>query len=508
MMPADLPIKAPGAETIAHTSVTDVTAGDVERVERALIDASTRVPVLMFYTSAVAWLIIGTILAGLTSFRMHTPDWLSNVGFMTWGRIRPAHMNVMVYGWASMAGMGTAIWLMARLCRTTLRHPLLLVAGGAFWNLGVLLGVGAILGGASTGYQWLEFPPFAAIILFAAYTLIVSWAVLMFRFRRGDAIYITQWYLLGAFLWFPWMYGAAHVMLYIAPVQGVMQAAVNWWFGNNLMFLWLGAIALGTAYYMIPKVIGRPVYSYHLAAIGFWTYALFASWTGMQRLIDAPLPAWMVTASIAAAILTIIPVATVGLNHHMTMRGHFGLLRYSPTLRFTVFGAISYTVFSVVGVLISLRSVARFVHFTQASIGYSHLGLYAFYTMTMFGSMYYIVPRLVGREWRYSSLIKMHFWASTYGVGLMVLMLLVGGFVQGLNMNDPSMSFTESTQSVLPYLRGRSLSGILLTVAHFIFAYHFGLMLFGLGRKASVPTFLNPKEEDALEARNALHSHS
>ncbi len=501
MTPADLPLRAPSDVTTAQTSTTDVNAGDVERVERALIDASTRVPVLMFYTSAIAWLLIGTLLGAFTSIRMHTPDWLSNISFLTWGRVRPAHMNVMVYGWASMAGIGTAIWLMARLCRTTLRHPLLLVAGAAFWNLGVLLGVVGILGGLSTGYQWLEFPPFAAIVLFVAYTLVVSWAVLMFRFRRGDNIYITQWYLLGAFLWFPWLYAAAHIMLFIAPVQGVLQAAVNWWYGNNLMFLWFGSLALGTAYYMIPKVTGRPVYSYHLAAIGFWTYALFASWTGMQRLVDGPFPAWMVTVSIAAMILTIIPVATVGLNHHMTMRGQFGLLRYSPTLRFTVFGAISYTIFSAVGVLISLRSVARFVHFTQASIGYTHMGLYAFYTMIMFGSMYYIVPRLVGREWRSASLIKMHFWASAYGIGLMVLMLLVGGFVQGLNMDDPTMAFTESTQSVLPYLRGRSLSGILLTVAHFIFAYHFGLMLFGLGRTASVPTFLNPREEEALESR-------
>ena len=81
----------------------------------------------------------------------------------------------------------------------------------------------------------------------------------MFRFRRGGAIYITQWYLLGAFLWFPWLYAAAQIMLFVVPVQGVLQAAVSWWFANNLLFLWLGAIGLGTAYYMIPKVIGRPV---------------------------------------------------------------------------------------------------------------------------------------------------------------------------------------------------------------------------------------------------------
>src|SRR6266404_7274870 len=442
-------MSAPGIP-LKESTIPASAASDVEQVERALIDASTRVPVLMFYASAIIWLLIGTVMAGFVSFKLHAPDWLSDIGPLTWGRMRPAHMNVMVYGWASMAAMGTAIWIMARLCRTTLRHPLLLVAGGGFWNLGVLLGVSGILLGESTGYQWLEFPPYAAVVLFVAYLLIMSWAVLMFRFRRGEQIYITQWYLVGAFLWFPWLYAAANLMLFAVPVQGVMQAAVTWWYANNLMFLWLGAIALGIAYYMIPKVIGRPVYSYHLATIGFWTYALFCSWTGMQRLVDGPFPAWMITASIAATILTSIPVATVGLNHHMTMQGYFPLLRYSPTLRFTVFGAMAYTVFSAIGVLISLRSVSRYLDFSQASIAYSHIGLYAFFTMVMFGSMYYIVPRLVGREWRYASLIKLHFWGSVYGIGLMTLMLLAGGMVQGTSKDDASLPFTECTQRLMP----------------------------------------------------------
>jgi len=487
---ADIPLKEP---------TVSAAAGDAEQLERARIDASTRVPVLMFYASAMVWLIIGTLLAGFVSFKLHSPDWLSDVSFLTWGRLRPVHMNVMIYGWASMAAMGTAIWLMARLCRTTLRHPLVIVTGIWFWNIGVLIGVIGILMGYSTGYDWLEFPPYAAVVLFVAYALIMSWAVLMFRFRRGDQIYITQWYLLGAFLWFPWLYAAAQAMLFVVPVQGVMQAAVGWWYANNLLFLWFGAIALGTAYYMIPKVIGRPVYSYHLATIGFWTYALFSSWTGMQRLVDGPFPAWMITASIAATILTIIPVATVGLNHHMTMQGYFPVMRYSPTLRFTVFGAMSYTLFSVVGILISLRSTARYLHFSEASIAYSHIGLYAFFTMIMFGSMYYIVPRLVGREWRYATLIKLHFWASAYGVGLMSLMLLVGGLTQGADQNDTSMTFIESVASVLPYLRGRTVAALLLTASHFIFAFHFGLMLFGLGRTSTVPTFLNPVEAEGAE---------
>ena len=492
MIPAtDIPLKQPAVSA---------TAGDAEQLERAVIDASTRVPVLMFYASAMVWLLLATLLAIFALFKLHAPVWLSDYSFLTWGRVRPVQMDVMIYGWASMAGMGTAIWLMARLCRTTLRHPLLLVTGAWFWNIGVLVGIIAVLMGYSTGYQWLEFPPYAGLILLIAYALIISWAILMFRFRRGEQIYITQWYLLGAFLWFPWLYGAAHAMLFVAPVQGVMQAVVSWWYANNLLFLWLGAIALGTAYYMIPKVIGRPVYSYHLATIGFWTYALFSSWTGMQRLVDGPFPAWMITASIAATILTIIPVATVGLNHHMTMQGYFPVMRYSPTLRFTVFGAMAYTIFSLVGVLISLRSTARYLHFTVASLGYSQLGLYAFFTMIMFGSMYYIVPRLVGRDWRYATLIKLHFWASAYGIGLMSLMLLAGGIMQGSSQNDPSLPFIGSVQSVLPYLRGLFIAVLLLTASHIIFALHFGLMFFGLGRTSTVPTFLNPVEAEGSEA--------
>src|ERR1700724_192507 len=152
---ADIPLKQPAISA---------TAGDAEQYERALIDASTRVPVLMFYASGMLWLLFGTLLAVFVSFTTHSPDWFSNISFLTWGRLRPVLMNVMIYGWASMVGMGTAIWLMARLCRTTLRHPLLLVAATWFWNIGVAVGIVAILMGYSPGYQWLEFPPYAAVI--------------------------------------------------------------------------------------------------------------------------------------------------------------------------------------------------------------------------------------------------------------------------------------------------------------------------------------------------------
>src|SRR5947207_15366036 len=133
MNTTDVPLRPPPA------AASDVSIHEVEHVERPLIDLSTRLPVLFFYASAIVWLLLGTLLAGLTSFKLHAPDLLANISFLTWGRVRPVHMNVMVYGWASMAGIGTAIWLMARLCRTVLRYRMLLVAGAGFWYLGVLI---------------------------------------------------------------------------------------------------------------------------------------------------------------------------------------------------------------------------------------------------------------------------------------------------------------------------------------------------------------------------------
>src|SRR5437879_9416870 len=126
----DIPLKEP---------VVSAAAGDAEQLERARIDASTRVPVLMFYASAMVWLLIGTLLAGFVSFKLHSPDWLSDVSFLTWGRVRRVDMNVVVYGWASMAAVGAAIWVMARLFRATLRHRLLVVAGGRFCMSGVVV---------------------------------------------------------------------------------------------------------------------------------------------------------------------------------------------------------------------------------------------------------------------------------------------------------------------------------------------------------------------------------
>lgn len=464
---------------------------EIEKVERALIDQSAQLPVLFFYTSAILWLLASTILGVIASFKLHAPDFLGATNWLTYGRVWPAFLNAFGYGWASQAGMGTGIWLCARLTRVALRRPATLMMGGIFWNIGVTAGVIAILAGNSQGVEWLEFPGSVQAILFVGFSLIAAWGVVLFRLRRPGHVYISLWYLVGAFFWFAWLYSAANLMITALHVRGVVQAAVGAWYANNFMTLWLTSIGLGSVYYFIPKVSGKPVHSYQLASLGFWSFALFGGWTGMTRLIGGPLPAWLVTASIAANIMMLIPVVTVTLNFVLTLRGRYGLVYVSPTIRFVFLGAIAYAIASVLGIAASLRDVAGITQYTQFSVGHKHLLLYGFFSMVMFGSIYYIVPRLVGCEWLSSRIISLHFLGAVYGIGMIVVTMLIGGFAQGTAWNNPSFNASLVTQSILPFSIGGSIGWVLLIFAHFAFALHFLTMLLRLGRPGGRPTLFS-----------------
>ncbi len=466
--------------------------------ERYEIDRSLRTPVLLFFGTAIFWLLIGSILGTLAAFKMNYPELLDANSWLTFGRIRPAHLNVVAYGWASTAGLGVAIWLMARLCRVPLRNQSLIISAALIWNVGILIGTLAILAGDSRSIEWLEFPGYVTPILFVAYSLVAVWAIVMFRFRRPGHVYVSQWYLLAAILWFPWLFATANIMLIWQPVQGSAQAAVNWWFGHNVLGLWFTPIGLASAYYFIPKVIGRPIHSYYLSILGFWSLALFYSWNGMHHLIGGPFPAWMISAAVVASIMMFIPVITVAINHHMTMRGNFAYLKWSPTLRFTVFGAMTYTLVSFQGSSMAIPTLNSITHFTDYTIGHSHLGVYGFFTMMMFGAMYYIIPRLTGWEWPSASLIRWHFWLAAVGIILMVVSLSIGGVIQGFALRDVEVAFMSSLHLASPFRYVRSISGLILTAAHVIFAINFTLMLLRAGEQKKSPTlFGKPTREMA-----------
>lgn len=464
------------------------TQTDADVTWRQIVDRSARLPVFAFVVSAVAWLLLGSLFALLASLKLDFPDWLTGQRYLTFGVVRPAHLNAMIYGWISMASIAVMLWLWGRLLKTPLRGQGLLLTAAGLWNLGLTIGIIGILSGGSRSVEWLEMPDAAFVFIIPALLLIAAAMLQTLSFRQMERLYISVWYLGAAVVWMPFLLLA----ILVPPYTGVPHATAGWWFAHNMVGLWLTPVGLAAAYYFIPKVTGQPVYSYNLAYLGFWTLALFYGWTGVSHLVGGPVPQWVETVSITFSILMVIPVAVVAVNHHMTIVGHFRQVRYSPTLRFVVFGAISYTAVSLQGALQSLRFWQELTHFTQYTIAHSHLGVYAFATMVAFGSLYYIMPRVTGWEWSSPKLVSLHFWASAGGVLLMFGALTTGGLIQGFQLLDPQIEFTEIVKDLKPWLFVRSISGFLLTAGHIVFAYLLYKIMRRKGELKTGPTYFRP----------------
>jgi cytochrome c oxidase cbb3-type subunit 1 len=461
-----------------------------DHLNRIRIDVSCRRTVIWYYASAVTWLLAGTVAALISSVKLHNPAFLGSFEWLTFGRIRTVHLNAMAYGWSAMAGLGTTLWLEARLCKVQLPYRTLLPATAILWNLTMIWGIYEIFAGHSTSVEWLEFPP-QVLAFFGFALLVIFWVSLkMFRERLAVHTYVSQWYMFGATVWFPILYSSAVLLPTTGLVGGAAWATANWWYAHNVLGLFITPMGLATIYYLIPKVTGSPIYSYHLSLLGFWTIALFYSWAGTHHLVGGPLPAWIITVGIVGSMMMLVPVTTVAINHHMTTWGHFRLLKTSPTLRFVVFGAMSYTAVSVQGCFEALRSVSRVAHFTHYTVAHAHLGMYAFFTMTMFGAMYYVLPRLTHNEWSSAPLIKVHFWTCALGVLAYFVDLSWAGWQQGLMMNNALIPFLKIVEYTKPYLVARSVAGSFMATGHLVFAFLMYKILRGGGPHPIGPTLL------------------
>ncbi len=444
---------------------------------RELMDQRAALPVLLYFGTAIIWLLVGTVFGLVSSLKFDMPFWLDSVPALTFGRIRPAHLDAVTYGWASLAGAGCLVWLTSRLCLIPVQWRGCLIASVALWNIGMVYGTGALLFGYSLSVEWLEYPLPAAGIIAVAFLLYAASILRTFQKRTVDHVYVSLWYVLASAVWFPLLYVIANLPIY----SGVVHGVVNWWYGHNALAVWFTPVGLALAYYFIPKIIGRPIYSYYLSLLGFWTFALFYNWNGAHHLVGGPVPNWLQTISIIASVLMVIPVLAVAVNHHLTTVGNFSVLRTSVPLRFTVFGAMSYTAVSFQGSMEALRDVQQVVHFTHYTVGHAHLGVYAFLTMILFGAMYYITPRLARWDWPRPGWIKVHFWLTAGGVLLYVCALCWMGILQGRAMNNPAMPFVDVVQLTGPYLTLRSLAGILMGTGHVIFAALFAQVLYRMG---------------------------
>lgn len=480
--------------------------------ELAAVDASVRWPVLVCFLSAVHWMVVGTFLLVYASSLTHPQDTFPIVGllvtlshdcsFFTYGRIWPAAIDALVYGWASTAGLGLAAWLLARMGRTPARAPAALMTGIVFWNLGVATGLTGIFLGDSTGVELLEFPSYATWILWLAYALFGVWAVATYLGRKPGLNHLAQSWVLVALFAFPWLYATGSTLLctdlhhaspdlqhtssnsswvYPLPGSNVVQELINAWYVHGIFTLWLAPLGLGLLYYLIPKISGLDIQYGSRARVAFWTWLIFAPWTAVHDLVGGPFPADTVTVGLVLSGLIFIPVAFIGMNLVGTViagerqQGHHGGVIFP----FLTLGAFFFVIAGVSEQLLSVRAINEVLRFTMFRECNMFLWVYGFFSFTVFGAIYYIVPRLLNFGWRSSFLIKSHYYASLYGILLFIAFVAIGGIEQGATLEnpDPLVTIVNADQVALSYVIASTACISLISIGNGIFALHLGWML-------------------------------
>jgi cytochrome c oxidase cbb3-type subunit 1 len=472
-------------------SSANTTTSDQDALLRAGIDRSLRHPVMFFLTSGAAWLAVSIVLGIISSAKVHSPEFLAGYSFLTYGRVFPAHINALVYGWGFQAAFGILIWMMARLSRKECTAAGLILAAGHVWNLGVSLGLVGILAGFGTGMPWMEFPVFAWPVLLFSYFAILIWSFIQFRVRPEGHVYISQWYFLAAMVWFPWIYITANTLLHCLPGHPVMANGINAWYKSGLLFLFFTPVALGTAYYLAPKVTGRSVHSYSLAKLGFWSLAVIAPWAGMQKLVGVPIPYFLPYLGAAATVLLFVPLIAASVNILRTALSSSEIVAASPSLRFMIAGITGLLVLALSGVILNLPgSTLPMTQFSMSGYGFEILAIYGFFSFVMFGGIYFIVPRVTRREWLSRRLMKMHFLFSVYGILTVALIAIFGGLQQGIGQEDWQQPWQSAATRAFPYAVGTTIAWCFLLFSNVFFFLHLTLMWLRLGRRSSHPTLL------------------
>jgi cytochrome c oxidase cbb3-type subunit 1 len=406
-------------------------------VGTAKIDASCRVPLLALFGGAALWLVVGLLLALLASLTFHAPEMFAHCPFATYGHLAPAANDLLVYGFAIPAGLGVMLWIFARLSQAELVLPLVPVVAANLWHLGVFIGLATILCGGSSGFTWLEFPRASAMLLGVSFVLIAISAVATFGQRKERELYPSHWFLLAALLWFPWIYSTANLFLVTMwPVRGVTQAVINWWFANNLVFVWLALVGVGVAFYFLPKIAGRPLHSRFYALFAFWTLILFGTWVGIPQ--DAPVPAWLPTTSAFASLLLIIPLIAIAVIVVKTVWGAKVACKGGPFC-YLKFGMTAFILSGLMLIASACPEHGRTLEFTWFGQAQTQLQILGFFAIVIFGAIYEILPRVMG-ELPFPKFVRLQHWCFMLGTLLLVGSLAFAGVKQGSAGYDPAVA--------------------------------------------------------------------
>ncbi len=419
------------------------------------------------------WLMVALVFGFLNSLRFHVPSLLANCSYLTYGRVHAAQSSALLYGFAAQTALGVGLWLLCRLGRSQLAGSFVVFLGALIWNTAITIGVIAILCGDTTGFEAFEMPAICAPMLFVAFLMIGICGLLTFHNREEGPVYPSQWFVVGSLFWFPWIFSTASILLLYMPVRGALQASIAWWYAHNLHWVFLGFAGLACSFYFVPKFLGRPLHSRQLAVLAFWTLALFGAWGGIPD--GAPLPSWIASLGVVGTVLTAVPMIALAMNFFQTTRNGLNMLDSNMTLRFTYYGLLFFFICAAQQIVGVLPQVSAITSLSWFGVAQKELFILGFFGFTIFGAIYYILPRLltIDADTWCPHLTKAHFGLSLAGLLISYLSLLIGGIGQGVMLADSTHSFVEVMKGTLMALRMSTLGDLLFLAGTALFLVNF-----------------------------------
>ena len=439
---------------------------------RPALDKDITKLILWYIGCAAFWLVVGTGVGEYLGIKFVAPD-ADHVSWLSFGRLRPVHTNIVFWGWASLGMIGLGYYVVPTVSNAKIHSIKLGWIALICTNIMVIAGSICLMSGINNGggefreYIWPVMAFFAVALILTLYNFIMTVAK-----STTKEIYISNWYIISAIIFTIIVALTAYLPFW---QKGIGETIVQGYFMHSGVGMWFTLYTLGLMYYFIPQQINKPIYAYSLGILAFWTQIIFYTIIGTHHFVFRSIPWWLQTVAIVGSAGMIIPVLAATINFTMTYKGHWNKVANSYTLPFFFVAVVYYFLVSMQGTVEAFKFTNLLWHFTDFTVAHAHAGFYGIITFVLWGGIYAIVPRLTGKE-PPQHYVGAHFWIAFIGLLFYVVPLSIGATLRGLMWMD-SKPFIDSVAMMFQYWIWRAIGGSLMFISHIIFAYNFFKMV-------------------------------
>ena len=487
------PIDAKGLiDNVSETSSLRFIEQKKKSQARPYIEPDLTKLILWYLGCATFWLLFGTTVGEYVGIKFVAPD-VDHYSRLSFGRLRPVHTNAVFWGWASLAMLGLAYYVIPRVSNVPIAsiktgyRTLILI------NTSVVLGSLFLMAGINNGggeyreYIWPVMAFFGIGVIISLRNFYKTIAK-----RTTKEIYVSNWYIISAMMF---LLVIAVIAYWPSWQNGLGETIIQGYYMHQGVGMWFMLFNLGLMYYFLPQQLNKPIYSYSLGILAFWVQILFYTLIGTHHFIFSAIPWWLQTVAIVGSAGMIIPVVAGTTNFLMTFKGSWHKLSGSYTLPFYLIGIIFYFTGSLQGTAEAFKFTNLIWHFTDFTVAHSHLTMYGIICFMLWGFIYTVVPRLTGKEPPQIT-VGAHFWLALIGLLFYTFPLMYGSTLRGLMWMEGAKSFIESVELMAPYWLWRAIGGSLMWLSHILFAYNFYVMV---KKKVEIEIPTSPK--DILNAK-------